>query len=306
MFFAKKNIILQTKIRIICMKSMTGYGKVTVEFENKNINVEIRTLNSKQADINIRLPNIYRAYEIEIQNLIKQRLERGKIDCYITLTSDKGMAKMDINEQMFKDYYTQLSNLCDISRADKTFLTYFLLQREDINQPIVEDITEEEKQMLFDCVDKALTEVNNYREEEGKALKKALENHIDNIEKFSFDIVPFEKDRVPKIKEKLLARFKELEINDIDQARLEQELIFYLEKLDITEERVRLAQHIKYFKECLDGEQSIGKKLGFIAQEIGREINTLGSKSNEADMQKIVVLMKDELEKIKEQSANIL
>lgn len=288
------------------MKSMTGYGKVTVEFENKNINVEIRTLNSKQADINIRLPNIYRVYEIEIQNLIKQRLERGKIDCYITLTSDKGMAKMDINEQMFKDYYTQLSNLCDISSADKTFLTYFLLQREDINQPIVEDITEEEKQMLFDCVDKALTEVNNYREEEGKALKKALENHINNIEKFSFDIVPFEKDRVPKIKEKLLARFKELEINDIDQARLEQELIFYLEKLDITEERVRLAQHIKYFKECLNGEQSIGKKLGFIAQEIGREINTLGSKSNEADMQKIVVLMKDELEKIKEQSANIL
>ncbi len=288
------------------MKSMTGYGKVTVEFENKNINVEIRTLNSKQADINIRLPNIYRAYEIEIQNLIKQRLERGKIDCYITLTSDKGMAKMDINEQMFKDYYNQLSNLCDISSADKTFLTYFLLQREDINQPIVEDITEEEKQMLFDCVDKALTEVNNYREEEGKALKKALENHINNIEKFSFDIVPFEKDRVPKIKEKLLARFKELEINDIDQARLEQELIFYLEKLDITEERVRLAQHIKYFKECLNSEQSIGKKLGFIAQEIGREINTLGSKSNEADMQKIVVLMKDELEKIKEQSANIL
>ncbi len=285
---------------------MTGYGKVTVEFENKNINVEIRTLNSKQADINIRMPNIYRAYEIEIQNLIKQKLERGKIDCFITVTNDKDIAKMDINEQMFKDYYTQLSNLCDINGADKSFLTYFLLQREDINQPILEDISTEEKQKLFTCVEGALSEVDNYRIEEGKALKRAMENHISEIEKFSFDVIPFEKDRVPKIKEKLLARFKELEIVDIDQARLEQELIFYLEKLDITEERVRLTQHIKYFRECLNSEQCIGKKLGFIAQEIGREINTLGSKSNEVDMQKIVVMMKDELEKIKEQSANIL
>ncbi|MGP1515063.1 MAG: YicC/YloC family endoribonuclease [Bacteroidales bacterium] len=288
------------------MKSMTGYGKFTVEFEQKNITVEIRTLNSKQTDINIRLPNIYRSYEIEVQNLIKQTLERGKIDCFITISSDKGNATIDINEKLFTDYYTQLSHILENISADKTLLTYYILQREDINASVIKEIANEEKMALLLSVKQALNEVNNYRKTEGQALKQEFEKHVNNIEQLSLNIVPFEKQRIPKIKDKLISRFNELDINGIDESRLEQELIFYLEKLDITEELSRLTQHMKYFRECLNSTESIGKKLGFIAQEMGREINTLGSKSNEAEMQRIVVMMKDELEKIKEQVANVL
>ena len=288
------------------MKSMTGYGKAEITFENKIISVEIRTLNSQQADISIRMPSIYRSCEIELQNLLKQRLERGKIDCFITVTYSKGSAMMDINEQLFKDYYSQLLHITESVGADKNLLPYYLLQRDDVNQPQTTEISDSEKDALFNCTERTLVAVNDYRQTEGEALKKAFINHIANIEKFSLDVIPFETGRIDKIKEKLLARFKELGIDGVDQARLEQELIFYLEKLDITEERVRLNQHIKYFRECIASREAIGKKLGFIAQEMGREINTLGSKSNEADMQKLVVMMKDELEKIKEQSANVL
>ena len=288
------------------MKSMTGYGKAAKDYMNKTLNVEIRTLNSKQADINIRIPNIYRCIEIEIQNLIKQKLERGKIDCFITISYQKGAASLDINEQLFRDYYTQLDNLMSSAGAGKGFLTQFILSRDDVNQPQDDELPQEEKQALIDCVNQAIEGVNQYRLTEGQALKEAFIKHIDNIERFAAATEPFEKDRVPKIKEKLINRFKELNIEGVEQARLEQELIFYLEKLDITEERVRLKQHINYFRQSMQSQETIGKQLGFIAQEMGREINTLGSKSNEADMQKLVVQMKDELEKIKEQSANVL
>ena len=280
------------------MKSMTGYGKAVTEFENKTLSVELRTLNSKQADINIRIPNIYRSVEIEIQNIIKQRLERGKIDCYITQGFQKGAAVLDVNEQLFGDYYMQLCKITDTVGADRGYLTEFLLSRDDINQPVCTDISAEEKQ--------ALDEVDTYRKTEGGALEKAFNTHINNIEEFARLIEPFEKDRVPQIKEKLMGRFKELNVEVPDESRLEQELIFYLEKLDITEERVRLAQHIQYFRETMQADGTMGKRLGFIAQEMGREINTLGSKSNDVGMQKLVVMMKDELEKIKEQSANVL
>ncbi len=289
------------------MKSMTGYGKASVDYENKTISIEIRTLNSKQADVNVRIPNAYRSAEIEIQNAIKQKLERGKIDCFITVTYMKGGAVMNINEQLFKDYYAQLSSLTNsVPDADKSLLTYYLLNRDDINQPIDENFSQQEKQALFDCLNQVLDMVDAYRITEGEAMHKAFEQHISVIESCAKEVEPFEKNRVPMIKEKLLNRFKELNIEGVEENRLEQELIFYLEKLDITEERVRLNQHINYFRQTMLLSESIGKKLGFIAQEMGREINTLGSKSNDADMQKIVVRMKDELEKIKEQSANIL
>ena len=227
------------------MKSMTGYGKASVDYENKTISIEIRTLNSKQADVNVRIPNAYRSAEIEIQNAIKQKLERGKIDCFITVTYMKGGAVMNINEQLFKDYYAQLSSLTNsVPDADKSLLTYYLLNRDDINQPIDENFSQQEKQALFDCLNQVLDMVDAYRITEGEAMHKAFEQHISVIESCAKEVEPFEKNRVPMIKEKLLNRFKELNIEGVEENRLEQELIFYLEKLDITEERVRLNQHI--------------------------------------------------------------
>ena len=285
---------------------MTGYGKSGANYNNKTINVEIRTLNSKQADISIKMPNIYREFEIELNNLIKDKLLRGKIDCYISISYTKGEAQLDINEDLFQSYYKQLHNMCNEINADESYLTQYILQRDDVNSPALQAISKEEKEALFDAVNQTINIVNEYREQEGEALEKAFVKHIDKIEDLSLQVEPFEKNRVARIKEKLLQRFKELELTNVDENRLEQELIFYLEKLDITEERVRLKQHINYFRNTMQENISIGKKIGFIAQEMGREINTLGSKSNEANMQQIVVMMKDELEKIKEQSANVL
>lgn len=196
--------------------------------------------------------------------------------------------------------------MCNEINADESYLTQYILQRDDVNSPALQAISKEEKEALFDAVNQTINIVNEYREQEGEALEKAFVKHIDKIEDLSLQVEPFEKNRVARIKEKLLQRFKELELTNVDENRLEQELIFYLEKLDITEERVRLKQHINYFRNTMQENISIGKKIGFIAQEMGREINTLGSKSNEANMQQIVVMMKDELEKIKEQSANVL
>ena len=252
------------------------------------------------------MPNIYREFEIELNNLIKDKLLRGKIDCYISISYTKGEAQLDINEDLFQSYYKQLHNMCNEINADESYLTQYILQRDDVNSPALQAISKEEKEALFDAVNQTINIVNEYREQEGEALEKAFVKHIDKIEDLSLQVEPFEKNRVARIKEKLLQRFKELELTNVDENRLEQELIFYLEKLDITEERVRLKQHINYFRNTMQENISIGKKIGFIAQEMGREINTLGSKSNEANMQQIVVMMKDELEKIKEQSANVL
>lgn len=289
------------------MKSMTGYGKATQTYDTKNINVEIKTLNSKQADINIKLPSIYRSKEIEINNLIKQKLERGKIDCFVSITIPAKDAKLDINEDLFKQYYKQLKVLTDSVNQSSDYLTEYLLNKDDINQKDEQDLLVQESQALLSAVSLAIDAVNNYREQEGKALKEDFVKRVNLISSYNTEIEPFETNRVPLIKEKLIKRLKELELSQIDNNRLEQELIYYLEKLDVSEERTRLNQHIKYFFETIEDNNSPqGKKLAFIVQEMGREINTLGSKSNDANMQKIVVKMKDELEKIKEQLANIL
>lgn len=288
------------------MKSMTGYGKVSEAFDVKNITVEIRTLNSKQADISVKLPPLYRSKEIEINNILKTRLERGKIDCYITVAYNKGNAKIDINENLFKSYYEQLRQMANNVGADSTYLTQYVLQRDDVSQSENNELKPEEADILLLAVNKAVDVVDNYRQIEGKVLKEDFIKRVNLIHTLAESVEPFEKQRVPAIKEKLMQRLEELQIDNIDNNRLEQELIYYLEKLDVTEERVRLAQHIKYFLESIEAEEAQGKKLGFIVQEMGREINTLGSKSNDAEMQKIVVKMKDELEKIKEQLANAL
>lgn len=288
------------------MKSMTGYGKVSEAFDVKNITVEIRTLNSKQADISVKLPPLYRSKEIEINNILKTRLERGKIDCYITVAYNKGNAKIDINENLFKSYYEQLRQMTNNIGADSTYLTQYVLQRDDVSQSENNELKPEEADILLLAVNKAVDVVDNYRQIEGKVLKEDFIKRVNLIHTLAESVEPFEKQRVPAIKEKLMQRLEELQIDNIDNNRLEQELIYYLEKLDVTEERVRLAQHIKYFLESIETEEAQGKKLGFIVQEMGREINTLGSKSNDAEMQKIVVKMKDELEKIKEQLANAL
>ena len=285
---------------------MTGYGRQVKVFENKNITVEIKALNSKQADINTRIPPAYRCVEIEINNLLKSRLERGKIDCFITVSFLKGNAKIDINENLFKTYYSQLKQLTAEVGADDKYLTEYLLKRDDISQTEEDSLSEEEKAVLLACVNEAVNELDSFRLQEGAALKEDFKKRVDLIETLSAEVAPFEQNRVPQIKDKLLSRLEELRLTEIDSSRLEQELIYYLEKLDITEERTRLAQHIKYFRQTIEAEESIGKKMGFITQEMGREINTLGSKSNDAQMQQIVVKMKDELEKIKEQLANVL
>lgn len=285
---------------------MTGYGKVTKTFDVKNINVEIRTLNSKQADISVRLPQLYRSKEIEINNILKSGLERGKIDCFITVSYSKGSAKIDINEALFKSYYQQLKNMTDSVDADDDYLTEYLLQRDDVLQNENNELSQQEADILLQAVKEAVEEVDRYRTIEGKALKEDFLKRVELIGNLSQQVEPFEQQRVPLIKEKLMQRLSDLQLENIDNNRLEQELIYYLEKLDITEERIRLKQHIKYFLESIEGNEAQGKKLGFIVQEMGREINTLGSKSNDAQMQKLVVMMKDELEKMKEQLCNVL
>lgn len=285
---------------------MTGYGKAVESFDTKNITVEIKTLNSKQADINVRIPPVYRSKEIEINNILKFRLERGKIDCFITLSFSKGNAKIDINENLFKSYYCQLRKMTEQVGATEEYLTEYLLKRDDVSQSEQEGLDTKEEEALFLAVNRAVDALDEYRRQEGEALEKEFEKRVGIIEELSLQVAPFEQNRVPQIKAKLLSRLEELKPIEVDSSRLEQELIYYLEKLDITEERTRLAQHIKYFRETMNGQESMGKKLGFITQEMGREINTLGSKSNDAEMQKIVVKMKDELEKIKEQLANVL
>lgn len=288
------------------MKSMTGFGKSSAKFENKIINVEIRTLNAKQIDINTRIPNLYREIDLKIHDIIKQKLERGKIDCVITTTNAENNAPISLNKELFIQYYKQLSQIADEISADKTLLPYYILMREDVNATVAETLSENEVNTVLNCVTDALNEVENFRITEGIALKSAFDNHISVIEKLLTDIEPFEKGRIERIREKILARFEEITTITVDEARFEQEIIFYLEKLDVTEEKIRLNQHINYLKQCINATDPVGKKLMFVSQEIGREINTLGSKSNDANIQKIVVMFKDELEKIKEQAANVL
>lgn len=293
------------------IKSMTGYGKAEAALGHKKITVEIRSLNSKQTDLAVKLPALYRPQEYEIRNLVAKRLQRGKIDVYITVEVAGSQNSVTLNKQAFDEYYTQLMALADGqnmawgTKAVDAALLQVILRLPDVVQTETTTLSDEENHALMQAVEEALNHIEAFREQEGAILIADLLKRIDKIESLKNGVEPYEKARTETIKTRIRENIEAIGV-PVDSNRLEQEMIYYIEKLDITEEKVRLQNHCNYFREVAHSEEGVGRKLGFIAQELGREINTLGSKANEATMQKMVVEMKDELEKIKEQLLNIL
>ena len=287
---------------------MTGYGKATAAFGGKKIHVEIKSLNSKAMDLSTRIAPLYREKEMEIRNLIMKTLERGKVDFCLWIEKDADEAATHINTALVQNYYEQIktiSETCNIPLPEDWFAT--LLRMPDVLTRVeTQELEEEEWTVVRTVITEALTQLVDFRKQEGAALEKKFTEKIDNIERLLKSIEPYEKERIAKIRERITEALEKTLSVDYDKNRLEQELIYYIEKLDINEEKQRLANHLKYFRETMAGGHGQGKKLGFIAQEMGREINTTGSKSNHAEMQNIVVQMKDELEQIKEQVLNAL
>ncbi len=289
---------------------MTGFGKAEAVLEHKKITVEIRSLNSKQLDLSMRVPSIYRQSEYEIRNLVAKRMLRGKVDVYISYETIGKSGSVALNREVFGDYLAQLRSIAaenglPWNEAMAPAALTAVLRLPDAVQNEVADIPDEEIEALKGAVCEALDRMDAFRQQEGAILIADLLGRIDRIERLKNDILPYEKARTENIRNRIRENIESLGIA-VDGNRLEQEMIYYLEKLDVTEEKVRLQNHCDYFREVSRSEDGVGRKLGFIAQEMGREINTLGSKANEATMQKMVVGMKDELEKIKEQLLNIL
>lgn len=292
--------------------SMTGYGKAVATYQDKTIHVEIKALNSKALDCSTRIAPVYREKEMEIRKAIQESAVRGKVDFSIWVEKEVASDAQTINLPLFKNYYEQLTAAAD-SVGIKEGVTNtadwvkMIMRLPDVmSRQEIEVLTDEEWEVARKAVDEALGQLEAFRRQEGAALKKKFEEKLDNIARLMSEIEPYEQSRVEKIRQRLTENLKSLPDVEYDKNRLEQELIYYIEKLDISEEKQRLANHLKYFRETMDEVQSQGKKLGFIAQEMGREINTTGSKSNQAEMQNIVVQMKDELEQIKEQVLNAL
>ena len=290
------------------IQSMTGYGKAVVVFKDKKINAEIKSLNSKQLDLLTRIAPLYREKEMEIRQLIATKLERGKVDFALWIEKDTGIDPTPVNAALVENYYQQLKTI-----AQKTGIPepkdwmYTLTRMPDVlTRTDVEVLSADEWQAASKAVEKAIDELVEFRKQEGAALERKFAEKIDNIERLLAEIEPWEKNRVEKIRQRIVDGLLQIPGVDYDKNRLEQELIYYIEKLDISEEKQRLTNHLKYFRETMANGHGQGKKLGFIAQEMGREINTTGSKSNQAEMQNIVVQMKDELEQIKEQVLNAL
>ena len=290
------------------IQSMTGYGKAVVTYKEKKINVEIKSLNSKTVDMSTRIAPLYREKELEIRQTIAKALVRGKIDVAVWIEKDSGVDATPINAALVENYYNQIKAISDSTGIPMTQdWFYTLLRMPDVMQKTeVEVLDEEEWNVAKQAIDKALEAIIDYRKQEGKALELKFTEKVDNIEALLNSIEPYEKSRVEKIKARIIDGLNQIPNVEYDKNRLEQELIYYIEKLDISEEKQRLANHLKYFRETMAENEANGKKLGFIAQEMGREINTTGSKSNMAEMQNIVVKMKDELEQIKEQVLNAL
>jgi uncharacterized protein (TIGR00255 family) len=287
---------------------MTGYGKSECLLPNKKLTIEVKSLNSKQLDTNTRLPALYREKELEIRQLIANELERGKVECsfYYELTDHSGSGT--INEQVVKNYYEQLYRISgELGLEASLELLNMVMRMPDTIQSEKPDLEDEEWKAVKSSLNQALQQVNGFRHQEGKALSCDLKERVSAISEKLVNIEPYEEVRIQQIRERIgnnLAVY--LNKDEVDENRFEQELIFYIEKLDISEEKVRLSNHCKYFLETLEDSESAGKKLGFISQEMGREINTLGSKANHAEIQRLVVEMKDELERIKEQILNVL
>ncbi|MBU3837563.1 MAG: YicC family protein [Candidatus Phocaeicola faecigallinarum] len=290
------------------IQSMTGYGKSTVTYNDKKIIVEIKSLNSKALDVSARIAPLYREKEMEIRNMISKSLERGKVDFSLWIEKEASDAATPINAALLQNYYSQIKNIsetCNIPLPSDWFAT--LLRMPDVLTKVDMQVLEDEEwEVAKGAVEEAINALANFRKQEGAALEKKFNEKIDNIERLLASIEPFEKERVARIREKITDALEKTISVDYDKNRLEQELIYYIEKLDINEEKQRLTNHLKYFRETMAGGHGQGKKLGFIAQEMGREINTTGSKSNHAEMQNIVVQMKDELEQIKEQVLNVM
>jgi uncharacterized protein (TIGR00255 family) len=290
------------------IKSMTGFGKASCELPLKKITIDIKSVNSKQLDFNLKLPYIYREKEIEIRNIISGKLERGKIDVYVNTENTGGVSNYSINRAVAIKYYEELRGLStDIGRTDFNDYLPIIIKLPEVLKSESTEIEDEEANQFVETFVKALNQLDEFRRHEGEVLENDFINRIDIISKLNEAVEPYEKERILRIKEKLTRSLNEvIEENKFDKNRLEQELVYFIEKIDFTEERVRLKKHLHYFTETLRDKESNGKKLNFIVQEIGREINTLGSKANDAEIQKIVVQMKDELEKIKEQLMNVL
>ena len=289
------------------IKSMTGFGKGEASFGTKKITVELRSLNSKQLDLNIKLPALYRQSETELRNLVAQRLQRGKVDLFVSVESQQVETSAHINREIFREYLRQLNDALAFSGIDADYdaMLPVLMRMPDVVSVEAERVTEEESAALMAAAADSVERLDAFRVQEGAVLIADLLRRVDLIERYREEVVPFEKARTETIRARILDNLSKLGV-EVDRNRLEQEMIYYLEKLDITEEKVRLENHCRYIREVAAGEEAPGRKLGFIAQEMGREINTMGSKANESNIQILVVRMKDELEKIKEQVLNIL
>jgi len=290
------------------IRSMTGYGKAECELALKKITIEVKSLNSKQLDLNTRTPGVYREKEIEIRREISDKLIRGKVDFSLYSESLGVESNSAINNPMVKSYFAQLSELCtELGLPVNEHILPVIMQLPDVVKTTRDEPDENEWKIVLATIREALTALDNFRLQEGVSLRKDIITNLNIITTLLKQIEPFELERTAKVKERILDGLKELASPEgVDLNRLEQEMIFYLEKLDINEEKVRLGHHCSYFIETLELDEPVGKKLGFIAQEIGREINTLGSKANHTEMQKLVIGMKDALEKIKEQLLNAL
>ena len=289
------------------IKSMTGFGKGEALVDDKKIRVELRSLNSKQLDLSVKLPGKYRAAEAEMRSIITKELQRGKVDCFVSFEAATADTPAHINAEAFKAYTEELRSVCETNgiATDGASLLQAVLRMPDVVTSEEREVSNAELAAIIEATKVACAELNNFRIQEGAILIADLLCRVDLIEQYRHEVEQYEGARVETIKNRIRENIEKLQL-EVDNNRLEQEMIFYIEKLDITEEKVRLDNHCNYFREVSRSEEAPGRKLGFIAQELGREINTMGSKSNEANMQRIVVKMKDELEKIKEQVLNIL
>ena len=289
------------------IKSMTGFGKGEAVVGDKKFRVELRSLNSKQLDLSIKIPSKYRAAEAEVRSIVTRELQRGKVDCFVSFEAAVAETSSHINREAFKAYAEELRQVAaegGLTISDDALLRS-VLRMPDVVTNEEREVSDDELKAILEATAIAAEELNKFRVQEGAILIADLLKRIDLIEQYRHEVEPFEGARVEVIKTRIRENIEKLQL-EVDNNRLEQEMIFYIEKLDITEEKVRLDNHCNYFREVAAEEEAPGRKLGFIAQELGREINTMGSKSNEANMQRLVVKMKDELEKIKEQVLNIL
>ena len=291
------------------IQSMTGYGKAEAHFNGKKIHVEIKSLNSKNFDLSARIAPLYREREMEIRQLLAKQLERGKVEFNLWIEKEAVSQSVSINAEAVTEYIRQIREISQANHIpfDESRIWDVVMKLpETTKSASTEEISDEEWGIMLHTVKEAINRLVEFRKQEGEALAEKFTEKLDNIAALMISIEPYEKSRVEKIRQRLTERLSELKGIDYDAGRLEQELIYYIEKLDISEERQRLTNHLAYFRETMENGHGQGKKLGFIAQEMGREINTTGSKSNNAEMQNIVVMMKDELEQIKEQVLNVM